>query len=150
MPESPFHSFDSVICDGAVRSGKTLCMSVSFVSWAFASFSGSSFALCGKTIASLRRNVITVLLPILREIGFVCNERLSKNLVEIGMPIAEYSRTSGINIIMNAIGGTAGCSMGLELVDNGFRIKNTDEYTDYGYRVRLNSAGTTYLFFAIK
>lgn len=71
-------------------------------------------------------------------------------ITRIGMPIAEYSRTSGINIIMNAIGGTAGCSMGLELVDNGFRIKNTDEYTDYGYRVRLNSAGTTYLFFAIK
>lgn len=83
MPESPFHRYDAVICDGAVRSGKTLCMSISFVSWAFANFSDSSFALCGKTIASLRRNVITVLLPILREIGFVCTEKLSQNLVEI-------------------------------------------------------------------
>ncbi|MEE1011983.1 MAG: PBSX family phage terminase large subunit, partial [Acutalibacteraceae bacterium] len=39
MPESPFSKYDAIICDGAVRSGKTLCMSVSFVSWAFSGFS---------------------------------------------------------------------------------------------------------------
>lgn len=44
------HSKDKngIICDGAVRSGKTLCMSISFVSWAFYRFSGASFAFCGK------------------------------------------------------------------------------------------------------
>lgn len=83
LPESPFSSRDAVICDGAVRSGKTLCMSVSFVTWAFSAFSDSSFALCGKTIASLRRNVVTVILPILRELGFECNEKYSRNLIEI-------------------------------------------------------------------
>lgn len=86
MPESPLSRHDAVICDGAVRSGKTLCMSVSFVTWAFSAFSDASFALCGKTIASLRRNVVTVLLPILRELGFHCNEKYSRNLIEI-----EYS-----------------------------------------------------------
>ncbi len=83
LPESPFSKCDAVICDGAVRSGKTLCMSVSFVTWAFSAFSDSSFALCGKTIASLRRNVVTVILPILRELGFECNEKYSRNLIEI-------------------------------------------------------------------
>ena len=83
MSESPFSSYDAVICDGAVRSGKTLCMSVSFVAWAFSAFSDCSFALCGKTIASLRRNVVTVILPVLRELGFECNEKYSRNLIEI-------------------------------------------------------------------
>ncbi len=83
MPQSPLHTRDAIICDGAVRSGKTLCMSVSFVAWAFSAFSDRSFALCGKTISSLRRNVVTVILPVLRELGFVCVEKYSKNLVEI-------------------------------------------------------------------
>ncbi len=83
LEQSPFCNYDAVICDGAVRSGKTLCMSVSFVTWAFSKFNDNSFALCGKTIASLRRNVVTVILPILREIGFECNEKYSRNLIEI-------------------------------------------------------------------
>lgn len=83
LPESSMSRFDAIICDGAVRSGKTLCMSISFVTWAFSAFSDSSFALCGKTIASLRRNVVTVILPILRELGFECCEKHSKNLIEI-------------------------------------------------------------------
>ena len=83
MPESPYCDYDAIICDGAVRSGKTLCMSVSFIAWAFSAFSDCSFALCGKTIASLRRNVVTVILPVLRELGFDCNEKHSQNLIEI-------------------------------------------------------------------
>ncbi len=83
MPESPFSFYDAIICDGAVRSGKTLCMSVSFITWAFSAFSDCSFALCGKTIASLKRNVVTVILPVLRELGFVCTEKQSKNMIEI-------------------------------------------------------------------
>lgn len=83
LPGSPFRDRDAIICDGAVRSGKTLCMSVSFVAWAFSRFSDCSFAMCGKTIASLRRNVITVILPILRELGFQCDEKYSRNLIEI-------------------------------------------------------------------
>ena len=32
LPGSPTRHYDGIICDGAVRSGKTLCMTVSFVS----------------------------------------------------------------------------------------------------------------------
>ena len=72
-----------------MRSGKTTCMSLSFAAWAMYRFSGASFAFCGKTIASLKRNVVTPLLPLLRDLGFDCREKLSKNLVEISLPDRE-------------------------------------------------------------
>ena len=53
-----FQSRDGVICDGSVRSGKTLSMTVGFFLWSMFSFQESRFALCGKTIETLRRNVI--------------------------------------------------------------------------------------------
>lgn len=81
--QSPFHTFDAVICDGAVRSGKTVCMSLSFVFWAFYRFSDQAFALCGKTVTGMRRNVVTPLLPLLRELGFECREQVSKNILEL-------------------------------------------------------------------
>ncbi len=80
---SPYKSRDAIICDGAVRSGKTVCMSLSFVSWAFYRFNGGSFAFCGKTITSLRRNVITPLLQLLGDLGFECRESVSKNYADI-------------------------------------------------------------------
>lgn len=53
-----FKDRDAIICDGSIRSGKTLTMSVGFLLWAMCSFNGEKFAICGKTIESLRRNVI--------------------------------------------------------------------------------------------
>lgn len=80
---SDTEKFDGIICDGAVRSGKTFCMSVSFVAWAMGNFNDTSFALCGKTVTSLRRNVITPILPVLTQLGFSCREKLSRGVVEI-------------------------------------------------------------------
>ncbi len=80
---SPYRDRDGIICDGAVRSGKTLSMSLSFIAWAMYYFSGESFALCGKTISSLRRNVITPLLPLLSSLGFKIEEKVSRNLIII-------------------------------------------------------------------
>ena len=80
---SDTEKFDGIICDGAVRSGKTFCMSVSFVAWAMGNFNDTSFALCGKTVTSLRRNVITPMLPVLTQLGFSCREKLSRGVVEI-------------------------------------------------------------------
>lgn len=80
---SPFEHYGAVICDGAVRSGKTLCLGISFIAWAFYRFDGQSFALCGKTIRSLRRNLVVPLLPVLRENGFECSLKISENLLTI-------------------------------------------------------------------
>lgn len=82
-PNSPDHGYDAIICDGAVRSGKTLCMGLSFVCWATAFFQGQQFALCGKSVVSLRRNLVQELLPVLEELGFCCRERRSENLLLI-------------------------------------------------------------------
>ena len=79
-PPSPYQA---VICDGAVRSGKTLCLSVSFVAWAMDSFDGADFALCGKTVQSLRRNLLLPLLPVLSSIGFECEESLTRGYVDV-------------------------------------------------------------------
>lgn len=81
--ENPLSRNTGVICDGAIRSGKTLCLSLSFMLWAFSAFDGESFALCGKTISSLRRNLVTPLLPLLRQNGFVYREQFSRNMVEV-------------------------------------------------------------------
>lgn len=54
-----FGDYDGIICDGSIRSGKTVAMTVGFVMWAMCRFQGQNFALCGKTIESLRRNVTT-------------------------------------------------------------------------------------------
>lgn len=53
-----FKERDAIICDGSIRSGKTVCMTVGFFLWSMSTFSGEKFAVCGKTIESLRRNVI--------------------------------------------------------------------------------------------
>lgn len=82
-PDSPDARRDALICDGAVRSGKTLCMSLSFVFWAFHRFHNQSFAICGKTIVSLRRNMITPLLSALKPLGFHCVLKTSQNILEI-------------------------------------------------------------------
>ncbi len=74
---------DGIICDGAVRSGKTFSMSISFVIWASAVFSGRDFAFCGKTITSVRRNLLTPLIRSASQWGLTVKDNLSKNYAEI-------------------------------------------------------------------
>lgn len=83
MPGGPHSHCDAIICDGAVRSGKTLCMGIGFAAWACARFDGRSFAFCGRTIRSLKRNLITTLLPVLQQAGFACVMRQSENCMEL-------------------------------------------------------------------
>ena len=78
----PHHEKSAVICDGAVRSGKTLCMSLSFIMWAHCSFKSGDFGLCGKTIVSLRRNLVTPLIEIARPLGFSFTQNLSRGTLE--------------------------------------------------------------------
>ena len=54
--------FDNIICDGAVRSGKTVIMGISFIHWAMRYFNGRSFALISKTMRQAERNIIIPLL----------------------------------------------------------------------------------------
>ena len=49
---------EGILCDGAIRSGKTISMVTGFFLWSMANFDGCCFALCGKTIGALRRNIV--------------------------------------------------------------------------------------------
>lgn len=53
-----YSSYDALICDGAVRSGKTSLMMWAFVDWAMREFSGQRFGICGKTVDSASKNII--------------------------------------------------------------------------------------------
>ena len=72
---------DAIICDGAVRSGKTLCMGIAFLLWAMICFHDQQFALCGKTIGALRRNLLPGALAELRQLGATWEERRSENSI---------------------------------------------------------------------
>ena len=54
----PYSKYDALICDGAVRSGKTSIMMWSFVRWAMESFNGQRFGICGRTVDSCTKNII--------------------------------------------------------------------------------------------
>lgn len=82
---------DAVICDGAVRSGKTTALSLGFVLWATVSFHQQNFAICGKTKTSLRRNLILPLLSLLKAVGFHISENFSSGYIEIALG-SRYNR----------------------------------------------------------
>ena len=83
LPGGPDAGYEAIVCDGAVRSGKTLAMGLGFFLWAQGCFHGRRFALCGKTIGALRRNVLTELLPKLMAMGAECTERRSENRLTV-------------------------------------------------------------------
>lgn len=78
-----FRHLEAIICDGSVRSGKTVCMTVGFFLWAMASFDGAVFGICGKTVSSLRRNVVIQLRDWLGGLGFEITEHRSESKLTI-------------------------------------------------------------------
>ena len=86
---SPVKDYDGIIADGAIRSGKTLSMSLSFVLWSMSSFNGQNFAMCGKTIGSFRRNVLFWLKLMLKSRGYAVTDHRADNLVIVSRGDAE-------------------------------------------------------------
>ena len=52
LQESPVHEMNGIIADGAIRSGKTVSMALSFVMWSMEDFNGENFGMAGKTIGA--------------------------------------------------------------------------------------------------
>lgn len=82
-PDSPVKDKDGIIADGAIRSGKTLCMSLSYVLWAMESFNQQNFGMAGKTIGSFRRNVLFWLKMMLASRGYSVVDHRSDNLIVV-------------------------------------------------------------------
>lgn len=74
-----FRDREAIICDGAVRSGKTICMADGFLLWSMSCFDGKTFGVCGKTIASLRRNIVMNLQDWLGGTGLQIEDKRSDN-----------------------------------------------------------------------
>lgn len=83
MPDSPVKHYEGIICDGSIRSGKTISESISFFIWVFSTFSAQNFALCGKTINSFRRNVWNWSKQILMSRGYQITESRDENKITI-------------------------------------------------------------------
>jgi PBSX family phage terminase large subunit len=81
---SPYADKDIVIADGAIRSGKTISMICSFIRWSLKYFSAENFILSGKTIGSLKKNVIGPMQQILNSWGLKYEYNRSENYIVIG------------------------------------------------------------------
>lgn len=86
---SPVNDYDGIIADGAIRSGKSICMSLSFAIWAMESYDGQNFGMAGKTIGSFRRNVLVWLILMLRSRGYECDYARSDNLLTVSRGATE-------------------------------------------------------------
>ncbi len=80
---SPVKDADGIIADGAIRSGKTISMSLSYILWAMSCFVGQNFGMCGKTIGSFRRNVLFWLKFMLRCRKYKVEDKRADNMVII-------------------------------------------------------------------
>ena len=74
---------EAIICDGSVRAGKTVVMSLSFVIWSMINFNGQQFGMAGKTIGSFRRNVLRPLRNMLESEGYAIHDSRSDNMLTI-------------------------------------------------------------------
>lgn len=83
MPSSGVSDYEGIIADGAIRSGKTVSMALSYVMWAMSSFREENFGMCGKTIGSFRRNVLGPLQRMLRTRGYKYAYHRADNYIEI-------------------------------------------------------------------
>lgn len=70
MADSSVKDYNGIIADGAIRSGKTVAMSLGFVFWAMETFDGQNFIMAGKTISSFKRNVLQNLKLMLTSRGY--------------------------------------------------------------------------------
>ncbi|KRK48177.1 hypothetical protein FC96_GL001914 [Secundilactobacillus kimchicus JCM 15530] len=75
--------YEAIICDGSIRAGKTMTMSMSYIEWSMTNYDGQQFGIAGKTIGSLRRNVIRPLKTMLEGRGFKVIDRRADNMLEI-------------------------------------------------------------------
>lgn len=80
----PYSKYDALICDGAIRSGKTTIMMVAFVDWAMREFSGQRFGICGKTVGSATENIIIPYISMTRtKKKYTAKWRRSQKILEV-------------------------------------------------------------------
>ena len=80
----PYSRYDALICDGAVRSGKTSIIMWAFIDWAMREFNGQRFGICGKTVDSATKNIIIPFISMsLAKERYTMRWRRSDKLLEV-------------------------------------------------------------------
>lgn len=77
-----YNDEETLICDGAVRSGKTIVMTLSFVLWAMTHFNHTNFAICGKTVSNAERNILRPFQQI-EGMPFTLNYKISNRMLTV-------------------------------------------------------------------
>ena len=80
VDDSPY-----LICDGAVRTGKTVCMAAAFTLWAMETFDKCNLAICSKTLQTAERNILS---PLMANEDLRCYEmsyKASKHMLVVRM-----------------------------------------------------------------
>ena len=77
-----YNDEETIICDGAVRSGKTIVMTLSFVLWAMTYFNHTNFAICGKTVSNAERNILRPFQQI-EGMPFTLNYKISNRMLTV-------------------------------------------------------------------
>ena len=83
-PGSPAADCRIFLADGAIRSGKTVSMILSFLLWSQSSFSDRDFILAGVTAGALKRNVLSPLFGMLESFGVPWEYRRAEGRIIIG------------------------------------------------------------------
>lgn len=80
----PHTKYEALICDGAVRSGKTTIMMWAFVLWAMDNFNEQRFGICGKTVDSASKNIIAPFMGMsLAKEKYAIKWRRSEKILEV-------------------------------------------------------------------
>lgn len=81
--QSPYKNKNGIIAEGAVRSGKTVIMGLSFVLWSMLKGSNLNYAICGKTVSSARRNIVEPLVPLVKMRGMKVTDQKTEGKLTI-------------------------------------------------------------------
>jgi PBSX family phage terminase large subunit len=83
-PNNPWSKCDIMIADGSIRSGKTVSVIDSFITWSLDNFTGEQFGIAGKSIGAIRKNILKPMFEILRAKGIPYEYVKNDNAVYIG------------------------------------------------------------------
>ena len=81
--DSPVKDRFMCIADGSVRSGKTISICLSFLLYIMSHFNQQNVVLAGKSVGSVKRNILIPLKGMLLSLGYEYVEHRSENYLEI-------------------------------------------------------------------
>src|SRR5690625_4774948 len=92
-----YTDYDAIICDGAVRSGKTSIMMWAFVRWVMGNYNAQRFGICGKTVDSASKNIIIPFISMkLAKECYTIRWRRADKIMEVSRgPIKNYFEVFG-------------------------------------------------------